>query len=192
MIRIAILGDIGSGKSYVAKLFGYPVFNADAEVAKIYKTNRKCYKKLKKYLPKHIFSFPIRKSEISKAIINNQNNLKKIIKIVHPEVRLCMKKFIKKNSGQKIIVLDIPLLMENRINKKNDVLIFIDAKKKEINKRLKKRINFNPKIMEKFKKIQLSVERKRIQSNYVIKNNFTRNSAKKNVKRIINKILLND
>ena len=37
MTRIGILGDIGSGKSYVAKLFGYPVFNADVEVSKLYK-----------------------------------------------------------------------------------------------------------------------------------------------------------
>ena len=43
MIRIAVLGDIGSGKSYVAKQFGYPVFNADNEVTKLYKKSRKCY-----------------------------------------------------------------------------------------------------------------------------------------------------
>ena len=49
MIRIVILGDIGSGKSNVAKQFGYPVFNADIEVVKIYKKNRNCYNKLKKY-----------------------------------------------------------------------------------------------------------------------------------------------
>ena len=59
MIRIAVLGDIGSGKSYVAKQFGYPVFNADIEVAKIYRKNRNCYNKLKKILPKYIISFPI-------------------------------------------------------------------------------------------------------------------------------------
>ena len=51
MIRIAVLGDIGSGKSHVAKQFGYPVFNADAEVARLYKKSRKCYNKLKKALP---------------------------------------------------------------------------------------------------------------------------------------------
>ena len=39
MIRLAVVGDIGSGKSYVAKQFGYPVFNADVEVAKLYKKN---------------------------------------------------------------------------------------------------------------------------------------------------------
>ena len=44
MIRIAVLGDIGSGKSYVAKQFGYPVFNADVEVDKLYRKIRKCTK----------------------------------------------------------------------------------------------------------------------------------------------------
>ena len=48
MIRIALVGDIGSGKSYIAKLFNFPVFNADFEVDKIYKTNKQCFKKLKK------------------------------------------------------------------------------------------------------------------------------------------------
>ena len=112
MIRIAVLGDVGSGKSYVAKQFGYPVFNADVEVAKLYRKSRKCHKKLKKALPKYIVSFPIKKIEISKAIMDSQHNLKKIIKIVHPEVRSKMNNFIKKNKNKKIVILDIPLIME--------------------------------------------------------------------------------
>ena len=40
MIKIAVVGDIGSGKSHIAKLFGYPVFNADQEVASIYKKTK--------------------------------------------------------------------------------------------------------------------------------------------------------
>ena len=94
MIRIAVLGDIGSGKSHVAKLFGYPVFNADNEVAKLYRKNRKCFFKLRRKLPKYINSFPIKKKEISKAIADNNKNLKKIIKIVHPLVRFNMNKFL--------------------------------------------------------------------------------------------------
>ena len=191
MIRIAVLGDIGSGKSYVAKQFGYPVFNADNEVAKLYRKSRKCYNKLKKALPGYIGSFPVKKNEISKAIIADQHNLKKIIKIVHPEVRSNMNNFIKKNKDKKLVILDIPLLMENEINKKNDILIFIDAKKKEINKRLKKKLNINLKIIEKFKKLQLPVELKKQQSDFIIKNNFRNNSIKKNVKKVLEKILLN-
>ena len=87
MKRIGILGDIGSGKSYVAKNFGYPVFNADEEVGKLYKKDRKIFNKLKKILPKYITSFPINKKEITSAILSNKVNLKKIIKIVHYEIK---------------------------------------------------------------------------------------------------------
>ena len=117
------------------------------------------------------------------------HNLKKIVKIVHPEVRSRMNNFIKKNKNKKIVILDIPLFMENKINKKNDILIFVDAKKKEINKRLKKKPNFNSKIIKKFKKLQLPVEFKKKHSDFIIKNNFRNNSTKKNVKKILKKIL---
>jgi len=191
MIRIAILGDIGSGKSYAANQFGYPVFNADAEVAKLYKKSRKCYNKLKKALPKYIISFPVKKIEICKAIIAGHYNLKKIIKIVHPEVRFSMNNFIKKNKNKKFVILDIPLLMENKINKKRDILIFVDASKKEINQRLKRRPNVNLKIVKMLKKLQLPLDIKRRRSNFIIKNNFEINSIKKNVKKILKEILIN-
>jgi len=191
MIRIAVLGDIGSGKSYAAKQFGYPVFNADDEVAKLYRKSRKCYRKLKKILPNYIISFPIKKKELLKAIIANQQNLKKIVKIIHPEVRNRMNNFIKKKRNKKIIILDIPLLMENKINKKKDILIYVDAKKKEINKRLITRDNINLKIVKKFKKLQLPLEFKKKKAHFIIKNNFRNNSIKKNVKRVLEEILLN-
>ena len=191
MIRLAVVGDIGSGKSYVAKQFGYPVFNADVEVTKLYRKSRKCYGKLKKKLPDYITSFPIKKSELSEAVMDNKNNLNKIVKIVHPEIRTKMNSFIKKNRNRKFVVLDIPLIMENRINKKNDILIFVDAEKKEINKRFKKKLSISQKIIRKFKKLQLPVELKKQRSDFIIKNNFKNNSVKKNVKKILEKILLN-
>ncbi len=191
MIRLAVVGDIGSGKSYIAKQFGYPVFNADAEVAKLYRKSRKCYGKLKKALPDYITSFPVKKDELFEAIMEGEYNLKKIVKIVHPEVQSRMNNFIKKNKNKKIVILDIPLLMENKINKKDDILIFVDAKKKEIDKRLKKKPNFNLKIIKKFKELQLPIEFKKRQSNFVIKNNFRNNSVKKNVKQVLEKILQN-
>ena len=192
MIRIGIIGDIGSGKSYVAKQFGFPVFDADTEVNKIYKKNKKCFKKLKKTFPNHIFSFPVKKKELSRAVSENQNNVKKINKIIHPEVRLKMKKFLKKNKKKSVVVLDIPLLLEGKINKRRDILLFVEAKKKDINKRLKKRHNFNAEIIKKLKILQLPLETKKKKSNFVIKNNFKSMFVKKNVKIIKNKILKNE
>ena len=132
MKRIGILGDIGSGTTYIAKCFGFPVFNADFEVAKIYKYNRKVFQKLKKELPNYFDSFPV---------------------------------------------------------KKKDILIFVESKKSEILKRLKKRKNFNMEILNNFKKIQLSLVLKKKKSQFIIKNNFNKNSVKFRVKEIIKNLV---
>ena len=189
MIRIGILGDIGSGKSYVAKSFGYPVFNADKEVAKLYRKNRKIFNKLKKILPKYFNSYPIKKHEVTKAILANSINLKKIIKVIHLEIRKKMNFFLKKNKSRKVVILDVPLLLENRINKKNDILIFVQSKRLDVLKRLKRRANFNQKLLNKFRKLQLPLDYKKRKSHFVIKNNFTNKFIKRDVKHILKKIL---
>ena len=188
MIRIGILGDIGSGKSFIANSFGYPVFNADNEVGKLYKKDRKIFFKLNKALPKYITQFPIKKQEVTRTILANKNNLRKIIKIIHPEVRTKMNIFIKKNKKKKLIILDIPLLLENKINRKKDILIFVESKKVEIIKRLKKRKNFDFKILNKFRKIQLSLDYKKKKSKFIIENNFTNRFIKKQIKYILKQI----
>ena len=189
MIKIGILGDLGSGKSFVAKQFGFPVFDADNEVRKIYRKNKKCYTKLKKAIPEYILTFPINKKEIVKSILSNQKNLKKIIDIVHPIVRSRMNKFIYKNKKKKMIVLDVPLLLENKIEKKTNILVFVDAKKKEIIKNLKKRKNYNLKIIKILKKFQLPLNYKKKKSDFVIKNNFKMQPVKKSVKLLKKKLL---
>ena len=189
MIKIGILGDIGSGKSFIAKSFGYPVFNADKEVSKLYQTDKKIFNKLNKVLPKYFKQFPINKSQVLNAILENKTNLKKIIRIVHFEVKKKMKSFILKNKKKKLIILDIPLLLENKINNKSFILIFVQSKKTEILKRLKKRKNYNQKILKLFKDIQLPLDYKKKKSQFIIKNNFSKKSAKRSIKKILNEIL---
>ena len=188
MIKIAILGGIGAGKSYVAKNFGYPVFDADLEVSKLYRKDRKIFNKLEKKIPKYIYSFPINKNEVSKAILANKSNLKEIVKIVHVAVRKKMNIFLKKNKKKKFVILDIPLFLENKINNKKDILIFVESKKFEIQKRLKKRVNFDKKIFKKFQDIQLSLSHKKKKSQFIIKNNFTKKSVKRSIKNILKEI----
>ena len=189
MIKIGILGDIGSGKSFVAKLFGYPVFNADDEVAKMYKKSRVCFLKLKKILPKYIKTFPIDKTELTNAILNNKNSIKKIIKIVHPLIRKKMNLFLSKNKKKKLVILDIPLLLESKIKNKNMILIFVDAKKADISERLSKRKGFNIKILKRLKEIQLPLDYKKRKSRYIIKNFYTKKIVRKRVKIVLRKIL---
>ena len=189
MIRVGVMGGIGSGKSFIAKLFNCPVFNADKEVNRVYKNDKNCFVKLKKKLPKFINSFPVKKKQLVKAIREDKKNLAKISSIVHPIVRKRMKVFLAKNKKNKMVVLDIPLLIENKLNKKDDVLLFVKSKKKEVLKRLKKRANFDVKVLKSLEENQIILLKKRQLANYIVDNNFTKIIMKKKVNFLKKKIL---
>ena len=189
MIRIGIIGGIGSGKSFISKLFKSPVFNADREVEILYKNSLECYKKLRKKLPKFVKSFPVSKSQLIKAINEDKKNLKKISSVVHPLVRKKMKLFLNKNKKSKIIILDIPLLIENKLYNKKDILIFVKSKQNNVINRLKKRKNYNTKILLNLRKNQTKLLKKRKLANYIVDNNFSVNIMRKKINSLKNKIL---
>ena len=99
-----------------------------------------------------------------------------------------MKIFKKKHKYKKIIILDIPLLLENKINKKKDLLVFVQSKKIDIKRRLISRPYYNPVLLKKFKNLQLSLDYKKKKSHFIIKNNFTKTSIKKGIKEILVKL----
>ena len=191
MIIVSIVGDIGSGKTYVSRLFKIPCFSADIEVKKLYKNNENCFKALKKKFPKFISTFPIKKKELSNLIRNNISHLKKIGLIVHPYIRKKLKVFLKKNKNKKMVVLDIPLYLENKMNKKNDIIVFLKTKKKDVEQNLRKRKNYNKKLLNILRESQFSLIKKKIKSNYVLINDYNSAIMKKKV-NMLKLIILND
>ena len=79
-------------------------------------------------------------------------------------------------------------MLENKINDKKDILVFVDSKKSEILKRLKNRKNFNLKIFQKFKDIQLSSDYKKKKSHFIIKNDFRKKSVKTGINNVLERI----
>ena len=191
MKTISIIGEIGSGKTHVANNFGYVVFNADKEINKIYKKNRKCFKLLKKKFPYNISKFPISKKELSNLILEKKNNILLVGKIVHPFVRKNLNTFLKKNK-KKNKVLDIPLLLENKINIKGNILIFVKSKRFKIIKFLKKRANFNEKLYNIMRKNQFKPSYKEKKADYIIINNFKNRTILKEILSIKNKLNKSD
>ena len=189
MIRIGVIGGIGSGKSFIAKLFNSPVFNADREVNFLYKNSKECFKKLNKKIPNFVDKFPISKKQLIKAINHDKKNLKKISSVVHPLVRKKMKFFLEKNKKKKIVILDIPLLIENKLYNNKDILLFVRSSQKKIIYRLKKRKNYNKKILIKLKENQINLLKKKRLANYIVDNNFSPNIMKKKIKILKYKIL---
>jgi len=130
MIKIGITGSIASGKTTASKILSYkrgPLFSADDEIKKFYKN-----KDFKKYLVK---KFNIKKNSNFKQIIKmkifeNKKSIKILEKIVHPMVRKEMHKFSKKHKKKNKLFYEIPLLIEKKLMKYFDIVIFIKVKKK--------------------------------------------------------------
>tara|TARA_X000000950_G_scaffold24379_1_gene26100 strand:- start:110 stop:688 length:579 start_codon:yes stop_codon:yes gene_type:complete len=192
MIRIAVLGTIGSGKSFFAKQFKIPLFCADEVVQNLYRKNKTLFVKLKKSFPKDLDNFPIKKLQLINIINKNSNNLKKITKIVHPIVRKEMQLFLKENQRKKAkaVVLDIPLFLENKLDYKTDILVFIDADQKKLLPRLKRRKNFNQKNFKLLKSLQMPLGLKKDKADFVVKNNFNSAKMKKEAKILLNQIII--
>ena len=137
MIKIGLTGSIASGKTTASKIISNkrgPLFSADKTVKKLYTQNS--FKKLiAKRLNLHINrDF---KKEVRKKILKKRENLKKLEKIIHPIVRQEMFIFLKKNRNKKYLFFEIPLLIESKLTKYFDIIIFIRSKKKLRLKRYK-------------------------------------------------------
>ena len=88
-----------------------------------------------------------------------------------------------------MVILDIPLLIENKLNKKGDILVYVKSDKNTVLKRLKKRRNFNIKLIKNLRDNQDLLLKKRKLSNYTVKNNFSLNIMRKKIKNLKEKIL---
>ena len=193
MIKICLIGEIGSGKTYIARLlagYKYPLFNADKEVTNIYSNSKLVFLKLKKLFPKFISNFPTDKGELSKLILSNKKNLKKIIKIIHPEVRKKMNSFLKKNKNKKVVILDIPLLLENKLHEPKDIIVYINPKKKLLQRHLNKRSGYNKKIINILKEIQLKPEDKKMQADIIFDNDYNPKKTRLRAKQILDSIII--
>ncbi len=129
MITIGITGSIASGKTTASKIISFkkgPLFSADDCVKKLYKS-----KKFKRVVLKrlNIKSEKNFKSELKKKLLFKKENLKKLTKLIHPIVRRQMFDFIKKNKSKDKIFLEIPLLIESKLMKYFDLIIFIKSSK---------------------------------------------------------------
>ena len=181
MKAIGVTGSIASGKSTVAKLVArnkYPLFNADQVVLNLYK-NKKFIKLLSQ-------RFKLNKRNKIKnqiiSLIKNKVNLKRLETLIHPFVRKEMNIFLKKRS--KILVLEIPLLIESKLNKYFDKIVFVDASKKiRLSRYLKN--NNDKNTFESLNKRQLSPNIKKRSCDFIINNNFTLAILKKSVKKFI-------
>ncbi|NDF77839.1 MAG: dephospho-CoA kinase, partial [Betaproteobacteria bacterium] len=128
MVRVGILGSVGSGKSYVANIFrelGFNIFSADNEVANIYKNNKIVNKKVSKFFKLKLYKGKINKQELRVSLKKNPNKFRFLNNIIHPIVRKKLVLFLSRCKKNKLIVLDVPLLVENKMFNFVDILVLV-------------------------------------------------------------------
>ena len=190
MIKIGITGSLASGKSTVAQLMSrkkYAIFSADNTVKTLYKKKIFISKVKKKFDLKNTRNL---KNKIKNLIKKDKKTLKKLERILHPLVRREMREFIKKKKKSKITIFEIPLLIESKLTRYFDFIVFVGAKK---NIRLRRYIakGGNKKIFTILEKRQNKPSKKIKISDHVIYNNKSIKNLKRNIKMVLNKILLN-
>jgi len=191
VIALGIVGEIGSGKTYVSKIFkhhGYFVFDADEVVHNIYKKNIFINQKISKIFK--LKSKRINLKDLANVIIKNPSKLSKLNKIIHPEVKKKLLDFIRKNKKEKLIVLDIPLLLETNFKYFADIVVFVDTAGKMLSKFRKKR-KINIKLINVLEKHHFNKEKKKALSDFIIKNTNL-SFLKSQTRTILNKIILHD
>jgi len=194
MVRVGILGSIGSGKSFVANIFekfGFDIFSADAEVAKIYKNNKVVNKKISKFFKLKLYKDRINREQLRDFIKKYPKKFKFLNQTIHPLVRKRLVNFLEKNKNKKLVVLDIPLLIENKLFKFVDIFIFIKTEPGAFNNRIIRRKNLDKSFLKVLRKQQVSEKIKESYANFVVFNN-SKNKVTLQIKNIINKIILND
>jgi len=186
MNKIGITGSLASGKTTASKILSFgrgPLFSADKVVKELYKN--KHFKSLisRKFKIKNNTQL---KKSLKKLILKDQDNIKKLERIIHPLVRKKMKNFTSQYKKKKLLFYEIPLLIESKLMKNFNVIVFIKAKKKLRLKRFqskggdKKLFNLlNNKQMNDAKKIKFC--------DHVAVNEKNLNILKKNLLVIIEK-----
>jgi dephospho-CoA kinase len=193
MVRVGILGSVGSGKTFIANIFkelSFNIFSADNEVANIYKNNKIVNKKIAKFFKLKLYKGKINKQDLRDSLKKNPKKFKFLNKTIHPIVRKRLAIFLSRFKKNKLVVLDIPLLVENKMLNFVDILVLVKTRSNSFLSRIKKRKNLDKQFLNILRKQQASEKIKESYADFIIYNS-SKNKVKLQVKNIIDKILLN-
>jgi dephospho-CoA kinase len=193
MVRVGILGSVGSGKTFIANIFkelSFNIFSADNEVANIYKNNKIVNRKIAKFFKLKLYNGKINKQDLRDSLKKNPKKFKFLNKIIHPIVRKRLAIFLSRFKKNKLVVLDVPLLVENKMLNFVDILVLVKTRSNSFLSRIKKRKNLDKQFLNILKKQQVSEKIKETYADFIIYNS-SKNKVKLQVKNIIDKILLN-
>ncbi len=192
MIKIGLTGSIGMGKTETAKIFNslkIPVYDADASVHKIYEPGKIGALAIKDIFPEAISADgSVDREILGSIVVGNKTNIKKLEKIIHPLLKEDRIDFLKKNINEKIVVLDIPLLLETNGESQVDYVVVVSTSENIQKQRVLKRPNMTEDKFEKILLSQMPNDIKCQKADFIIDTSISIDDAKKQVLNILKKI----
>ena len=192
MIKIGLTGSIGMGKTETGKIFselGFPVYNADDAVHKLYGPGQKGSEKIKEIFPNSINpDGSVNREILSAEVLGDVDKIRALESIIHPLVGEDREIFFKKNADSPAIILDIPLLFETGGEKFVDLVIVVDAPQDIQEERVLSRPNMTKEKFEKIIAEQIPNDVKKKKADFIVDTSISIEDARIQVENIIRKI----
>ena len=192
---IGLTGSIASGKSTVSQMIrkkDIPVICADLLARKALDPHTEASQKVRALFGKEIIlrDGSINRKKLANLVFGNKNNLENLNSIVHPEVLQMIKDKINVlvKEGYRLIILDIPLLFEAKLDKLCDKTVVVYSPHKQIEERLQKRNGYSAQEIQKRIASQIDIEKKKTRADFVIDNSGTLEETRKQVKELLEHI----
>jgi dephospho-CoA kinase len=188
MIKVAVTGSIGMGKSTVAAMFeraGIPLFDADAEVRKLQGPGGALVEPIGALFPDSLVDGRIDREALSRAVIGDPDALARLEALVHPAVREARNRFIASHHDSPILLFDIPLLFETGGESNADKVIVVSAPADVQRERVLARPGMTPAKLDAILARQLPDHKKRERADFVVDTSGSLAETEAQVKTII-------
>jgi dephospho-CoA kinase len=173
MVLLGLTGSIGMGKSATAQMFakrGVPVCDSDALVHGLYEPGGAAVEPITALFPQANVDGRIDRQVLSRLVLGKPEELRRLERIVHPLVGLAQAKFLQDCAarGERMVVLDIPLLLESAGPRRVDVIVVVSAPADVQRARVLARPGMTPEKFEAIVAKQMPDDEKRAKADFVI------------------------
>ena len=190
LIKIGLTGCIGMGKSTTLKMFedeGVLTWSADEAVSRLYAKDGKAVLKVQALTPESVVNNSVSREKLREQVKNRPEILLSLELIVNPLIKTDRENFLRSNSQKKAVVLDLPLLFENKMELEFDIIVVVSASARVQKERVLSRNTMDIKLLNIIKSKQISDEEKKSRADFVFETTSIERT-KKDVKEFLKEV----
>lgn len=190
LIKIGLTGCIGMGKSTTLKMFedeGVLTWSADEAVSRLYAKDGKAVLKVQALTPESVVNNSVSREKLREQVKNRPEILLSLELIVNPLIKTDRENFLRSNSQKKAVVLDLPLLFENKMELEFDIIVVVSAPARVQKERVLSRNTMDIKLLNIIKSKQISDEEKKSKADFVFETTSIERT-KKDVKEFLKEV----